>query len=85
MCVCVCVCVCVCIFCIFRAAPMTYESSQARHQIGAEAEAYATARAMQDASLVCDLHHSSQQRWILNPLSKVRDQTHNLMDISRTH
>ena len=29
--------------------------------------AYTTAIATQDPSRVCDLHHSSQQRWILNP------------------
>ena len=39
--------------------------------------AYATATAAQDPRPVCDLHHSS--RWILNPLSRARDQTHNLM------
>ena len=27
---------------------------------------------------ICDLQHSLQQRWILNPLSEARDQTHNL-------
>ena len=32
--------------------------------------AYTTATAMPDLSLVCDLHHSSWQCWILNPLSK---------------
>ena len=40
--------------------------------------AYTTAEATQDLSLVCDLHHSSGQRLILNPLSKARDRTHNL-------
>ena len=43
--------------------------------------AYATATAMQDTSLVCDLHHSSWQHWILNPLSKARDQTRVLLTI----
>ena len=38
-----------------------------------------TATAMQDPSHVCDLHHSSQPCWILNPLSKARDQTRALM------
>ena len=38
---------------------------------------------MQDPSHVCDLHHSSWQRWILNPLSKVRDRTYNFMVPSR--
>ena len=47
--------------------------------------AYTTAIAMQDPSLVCDLHHSSRQRQILNPLSKARDQTCVLMDASRIH
>ena len=35
--------------------------------------AYTTAIATQDLSQVCDLHHSSQQCQILNPLIKVRD------------
>ena len=41
--------------------------------------AYARATAMWDPSRVCDLHHSSSQRRILNPLSKARDGTLNLM------
>ena len=41
--------------------------------------AYATATATQDPSCVYDLHHSSRQRRILNPLSEARDGTHNLM------
>ena len=41
--------------------------------------AYTTAIAMQDLSCVCDLHHSSQQRRILNPLSEARDRTHNFI------
>jgi len=32
-----------------------------------------------------DLHYSSQQRQILNPLSKTRDQTHIFMDSSQVH
>ena len=39
--------------------------------------AYARATAMPDLSHVCDLHHSSQQGRILNPLSEARDQTRN--------
>ena len=35
--------------------------------------ACATATATWDLSQVCDLHHSSQQCQILNPLSKARD------------
>ena len=39
---------------------------------------YITATAMQDPSCTCDLHCSSQQRQILNPLSKARDQSASL-------
>ena len=35
--------------------------------------AYATATATPDLNCVCDLHHSSWQCWILNPLSEARD------------
>ena len=38
---------------------------------------------MHDPSHVCELHHSSRQRWILNPLSKARDQTCVLVDASQ--
>jgi len=40
---------------------------------------------MPDPNLICDLHHRSWQRWILNPLSKARDQTCNLMVPSWIH
>ena len=45
--------------------------------------AYATAT--RDPSCICDLHHSSQQCWILNPLSEARDPTCNLMVLSQIH
>ena len=38
---------------------------------------------MPDLSHVCNLHHSSRQHWILNPLSNPRDQTCILMDTSQ--
>ena len=41
--------------------------------------AYTTATATSDPSHACNLHHSSWQCWISNPLSKARDQTYNLM------
>ena len=44
--------------------------------------AYTTAIATPDLSRVFDLHHSSQQCQILNPLSKARDWTHVLIDTS---
>ena len=46
-------------------------------------QAYATATAAQDPSHVSDLHHSSQQHQILDPLSQARDRTYILMDTSR--
>ena len=45
--------------------------------------AYASAIATQDPSHVFNLHHSSQQCQILNPLSTARDRTGNLMVPSR--
>ena len=52
--------------------------------LGVEVElqlpAYTTATP--DPSLICNLCHSLQQHWILNPLSKARDQTCILMDTS---
>ena len=45
--------------------------------------AYTIATAMQDPSHVCNLHHSSEQCHILDPLNKARDRTHILMDTSR--
>ena len=44
--------------------------------------AYATATATPDPSWVCDLHHSSGQHQILNPLNEARDGTWVLMDTS---
>jgi len=56
-------------------------------RLGVESElqppAYTRATATQDPSHVCNLHHSSRQRQILNPLSKARDRTRNLMVPSR--
>ena len=56
-------------------------------RLGVELElqllAYTTATATWDRSHICELHHSSRQRWIHNPLSKARDQTHILMDTSQ--
>ena len=48
-----------------------------------ELPAYTTARATRDLSHVCDLHHGSRRRRILNPLSEARDRTHILMDTSQ--
>ena len=45
--------------------------------------AYTIATATWDLRHICDLCHSSQQCWILNPLNEARDQTLILMDPSR--
>ena len=47
--------------------------------------AYTRATATPDPSCVCDLYHSSQQRWILNPLGDTRDRTPNIMVPSWIH
>ena len=58
-------------------------------RLGADSElqlpAYARATAMQDPSHVCDLHLSSLQCQILNPLSEARDRSCILMDTSWAH
>ena len=61
-------------FLIFRTALLAYVNSQSRGRIGTTVASYATATAMWDPSYVCDVHNSSQQHWILNPLSEARDQ-----------
>ena len=52
-------------------------------RLGVELElqllAYAAATAMQHLRSVCDIHHSLWEHQILNPVSKARDQTFNLM------
>ena len=63
------------LFFLFMAAPAVYGSSQARGRIRAIDEAYAIAMATWDLSHICDLCHSLQQHWILNTLSKARNQT----------
>ena len=54
-------------------------------QLELQLPAYTTDTATPDLSCVCDPHHNSQQCWILNPLSKARDQTHNIMVPSQIH
>ena len=65
---------------LFRVTPTAYESSQAKGWIRAAAASCRVLPATQDLSRVCDLHHRSQQRRILNPLSEARDWTYVPMD-----
>ena len=71
------------LFCLFRATPVAYGSSQAKSEL--QLPACTTATAMPDPSCVYDRHHSSRQCWILNPPKESRDQTRNLMDASQIH
>ena len=70
-------------FLLFRAAPEAYGSSQARGLIGATAAGLCQATETWDPSHVCNLHDSSRQFRILNPLSEARDRTRNPMVPSR--
>ena len=63
--------------------PQHMEISRLGIKLELQLPAYTTATALQEPSLVCDLHHSSWQPWILNPLSKARDRTRLLMDASQ--
>ena len=62
---------------LFRATPAVRKFPGERSY---QSYSYTTVTAMQDPSHICDLHHSSRQRCILNPLSKARDRIHILMD-----
>ena len=57
-------------FCLFRAAPAVHGGSQVKSEV--LLPAYATAAATPDPSCLCDMHHSSWQRWILKSLSEVK-------------
>ena len=58
-------------------------------RLGVELElqlpAYITATATQNPSCVCNLHQSSWQHQILDPLIEARDQSLILMDTSQVH
>ena len=65
---------------------MAYESMEVPRlgfELELQLQAYAIATAMWDPSEGCDLHHSSQQHWIPDPLSEDRDQTRILMITSQ--
>jgi len=72
-------------FCFSRLHPPHVEVPRLGVESELQLPAYTRATATQDPSRVCNLHHSSQQRWIHNPLSKPRDGTRNLMVPGRTH
>ena len=79
---CLFVCFCFCFFCFLGPQLQHMEVSRLGAKWELQLPAYTTATAMLDPSHVCDLHHSSRQHWILNPLSEAGDQTCVLMDTS---
>ena len=51
---------------------MACGSSWAGVELELQMPAYTTATATWDPSSICDLHHSSQQHWVFNPLIEAR-------------
>ena len=70
-------------FCFLGLHPRHIEVPRVGVQSELQLSASATITAMPDPSHVCDLHHSSPQCQILNPLSEARDWTRKLMVPSR--
>ena len=77
--------VCVCVFCFLGLHLQHMEVP--RLGVGVEVElqwpAHTTATATPDPSLIFELHHSSWQRWILDPLSEAKDWSCILPDTSQ--
>ena len=69
-------------FLLFRAARGHTEVPRLGVELELQLLAYTTATAMPDPSHICELHYSSQQHWIFNPLSEARDGTCILMNTS---
>ena len=74
---------CASIFFFFFLEPYPWHMEVPR--LGVQPPAYTTGTVMWDPSCVCDLHHSTGQRQILNPLSKARGWTCILKDASQIH
>ena len=70
-------------FFLFRAIPEAYEVPRLGVKSELQLPVYTTATP--NLSCIRDLHHSSQQCQILNPLSEARDGNHILMDTSQVH
>ena len=58
---------------LFLATPVAQGSSQARDQIEVAAASLHHSQAAPDLRLICGLHHSLGQCWILNSLSQAKD------------
>ena len=68
--------VCFCLFVFSRATPSAYGGSQARDPIRAVATDLRQSQSNTGSEPNLDLHHSSRQCRILNPLSEARDWNH---------
>ena len=71
------------VFCLLGLHPQPMEVPKLGVESELQPPACNTAMAMHDLSHVGDLHHSSRQHWILNPLSKARDLACIRMDMSQ--
>ena len=78
---------CLFVFCFLGPHPQSiaHGGSQARGLIRATAASLTTATVTHDLNHVWDLHRSSLQCQILNPLRETRDQTHNHIVPSQIH
>ena len=72
-------CFCFVLFCFLGPYKRHMEIPRLGVELEVQLSAYTTATATQHPSCVYDLHHSTQQCWILNPLSEARDRICNLM------
>ena len=73
-------------FCVFLGLhPRYMEVPKLGVKLELQLPTYTTATATPDSSSVFDLHHSSRQRWMLNPLSQARDGTCILIFTSQIH
>ena len=71
---------CLCFCFVFLGLHLRHmEFPRLRDLIRAVAAGQRHTTATWDLSCVCDLHRSSWQCWILNPLREAKDRTHNLM------
>ena len=70
-------------FCFLGPHPQHKEVPRLGVELELQLPMYTTATATQDLSHGCDLHRSSWQHQIPNPLSKARNWTHILMDTSQ--
>ena len=64
-------------FFFFSLGPHLWHTEVSRLGVESELQLLVYTTATPDPSCGCDLHHSSRQRWILNPLSETRVRTRN--------